>query len=402
MIDRSEMLPLPEKVGVKSTQISGTGNEKEKPLPQLRQFSQVEEKPLEFYVGRYILKCKLTVTSADGGSGKTWLECDLVAAATTGRPSRIFEHDEGSVVKREPGNVLIFSEEGIDDVLKARLRKAGADQARVYGLSADDPGFENLTFDNPQIGQLIELYKPQLVIFDPLQCFLGDRVDMGRRNVMRRQMTPLLKYCKQYNTTILVLSHTNKKDNASGRGRVSDSSEIWDAARSLLMVGKTGDKTDDGEPIRYVSSEKSNYVKEGDCPTILFTIDDRCGAVYYGSSELHDIDYQAKKHKAQYMKESSGKRSQALDDAKEEIIEYLREYGHEGTLSTDLQDYVKSQGISMASFKRARGELQKEGRVKTFNTGYGKEKKFYIRITAKGEEWKAGTLSFDDESEETE
>ena len=48
--------------------------------------------------------------------------------------------------------------------------------------------------------------------------------------------------------------HTNKRANVSGRARLADSSDIWDIARSVLMMGR-----DKNSEKLYLSHEKSSY-----------------------------------------------------------------------------------------------------------------------------------------------
>ena len=56
--------------------------------------------------------------------------------------------------------------------------------------------------------------------------------------------------------TTLIVCHTNKKNDVSARGRISDSSDIWDIARNVFIVGHTGE-----DDIRYLSHDKCNVAK---------------------------------------------------------------------------------------------------------------------------------------------
>ncbi len=50
--------------------------------------------------------------------------------------------------------------------------------------------------------------------------------------------------------------HTNKRPGVSGRGRLADSPDLWDIARSVLMMGRCKNST---EGQIYLSHEKSSY-----------------------------------------------------------------------------------------------------------------------------------------------
>ena len=79
---------------------------------------------------------------------------------------------------------------------------------------------------------------PALVIIDPLQSFLPAGVEMASRNQMRSALLPLKALCAKHGCAALISMHTNKRANVSGRARLADSSDIWDIARSVLMMGR--------------------------------------------------------------------------------------------------------------------------------------------------------------------
>ena len=106
---------------------------------------------------------------------------------------------------------------------------------------------------------------------------------MGQRNAMRDCLNPLIGLGEKYGTTFAIIMHTNKQAGTWGRKRMADSSDVWDIARSVLLVGETNEKG-----IRYISQEKSNYGKLMD--TILFSIEDET-AVYKSLSEKKDKDF---------------------------------------------------------------------------------------------------------------
>ena len=68
-----------------------------------------------------------------------------------------------------------------------------------------------------------------------------------------------------------------------GRKRIADSSDIWDASRSILMTGIASDgKT------RYISQEKSNYGPLQD--TVLFTLENSV-PIFKGYTKKKDRDF---------------------------------------------------------------------------------------------------------------
>lgn len=83
--------------------------------------------------------------------------------------------------------------------------------------------------------------------------------------------------------TSLIVVHTNKKQGVFGRNRIADSADVWDIARSVMIVGSVP-----GSNERYLSQEKSNYGPLSQ--TVLFNIGEK-GAEFTGFSDKHDADY---------------------------------------------------------------------------------------------------------------
>lgn len=173
---------------------------------------------------------------------------------------------------------------------------------------------------------------------------------MGYRNAMRAVLNPLIGLGAKYGVTMLIMAHTNKRDNAAGRNRVADSSDIWDIARSVFIIGNTGN-----DNIRYLSHEKCNYglLQE----TALFTIDDGM-PVFKDYTDMRDEDFQAAKTKS--------RKSSALDDAKTFTLNQVR---HGRVSTTELNDLAEAVGISGSALKRARKELKDEGKIAVIREG---------------------------------
>ena len=66
---------------------------------------------------------------------------------------------------------------------------------------------------------------------------------------------------------------------------MADSADIWDAARSVLLVGIT----DSTGKMRYVSAEKHNYT-DNDPPTVLYGFEEN-KVVFRGTTQEKDRDF---------------------------------------------------------------------------------------------------------------
>lgn len=323
--------------------------------------SDVEEEEVEWLVPTYIPTGQITLLVGDGGQGKTSIWCNLVAGITSGNKT-IFETDIPFSGGSSQKCMFFSAEDSVPKVLKRKLKQAGADQSKVLFVDLTDENFDLIKFDSPALEQLISENRPAVVVFDPLQSFIPSNVQMGSRNAMRQCMNPLIALGEKYGTAFIIVMHTNKKIGVSGRTRCADSADIWDIARSVLIVGSTGD----GD-IHYLSHEKSNYTAPGS--TLLYTIEDG-RVIYQGTSEKKDRDYVAENAMVT-------RSAPARDEAKEIIMNILSDDGdHE---VSDLDGIIKAAGISYATLKRAKEDLKREGKVNYRCEGFGRDKVFYIR-----------------------
>ena len=196
---------------------------------------------------------EISLLGADGGTGKGIWQAQLIAYVTTGQTSSFFPDSP-----QQTGKVLILS--GEDDprkVLKGRITAAGADMSRVLVVTADEYYIQTgkqLCIKDKALADFVDTSEPILLILDPLQSFLPSDVDMAKRNQMRGATLPLKGISSKHNLSTLISMHTNKKQGVSDRARLADSSDLWDIARSVLMMGR-----DRNTKQIYISHEKSSY-----------------------------------------------------------------------------------------------------------------------------------------------
>jgi len=191
----------------------------------------------------------------DPGTGKSTLTATLAAYVTTGRPFP----GEGCP-KREPRNVLFLQcEDDLAAICRPRLDAAGADVSRVYVLTAGVVG------QDARIEQAIIEYRPALVIIDPIQAYVGPKVDMNKANEVR----PIMQYWGQLaesaHCTILVVRHFGKDEDKKALHRALGSIDFTAALRSVLQVEPGEEKN------RYrLKHVKSNIGPYG--PELTYTI----------------------------------------------------------------------------------------------------------------------------------
>ena len=250
----------------------------------------VKPQEIQWLVPDLIPLGEISLLGADGGTGKGFWAAQLIACVTTGKTSGFFP-----VPPAQTGRVLVLS--GEDDpgkVLTTRYMAAGADMSKVHVMTADQYFIENdkiLCVNDKALADFVDTIEPILVLVDPLQSFLPGNVDMGSRNQIRRTLTPVQAINIKHNCATLIVMHTNKKQGVSGRGRLADSSDIWDIARSVLIMGYS---KNDGKI--YVSHEKSNYSEKQQ--TVLMHIKNAtvegiktARAVFDGYTDKKDADF---------------------------------------------------------------------------------------------------------------
>ena len=298
---------------------------------------------------------EVSLLGADGGTGKGIWQAQLIAYVTAGKTSGFFP-----LPPQQTGKVLLLA--GEDDpgkVLKARLLAAGADMNRVLCLTADDyfqRTGQPLTLKDEALAKFAAKAGPLLLIVDPLQSFLPAGVEMASRNQMRSILLPLKAIAAAQQCAVLLVMHSNKKQGVSGRTRLADSSDIWDMARSVLMMGRSNS---DGKI--YLSHEKSSYSRPQQ--TVLLHIEDveldgvrTAQAVFDGYTDKKDADF---------IKEPRVRQAQTKEDTRDAILNVLAESRLGSMASSELRAaVVKEIGCSDRTYERAYADLVRSGDVK--------------------------------------
>lgn len=318
--------------------------------------NQIQTAAVEWLIPGLFPRGELSVLGADGGTGKGLWQAQLIAHATTGKENGFFR---GTVSK--PCRTLIFS--GEDDpakVLRPRLLAAGADVGQVFVETSDDFFRKNgylLSIDSEAMAEIIRNVSPDLVIVDPYQSFLPMEMKMAERNQMRGITTPLRAVLRETNAAGLLVAHTNKKGAVAGRQRLADSSDLWDAARCVILMGR-----DRVTKQIYVSNEKNSYAPE--CRTTLFDIEGAAVegvktavAVYQGATDKKDHDF---------IMDKPTRPAASKDEAKEAIISILNE-SQSGSMESDKLRLavMEETGCKEATFERARKDLKSSGNIET-------------------------------------
>ena len=172
--------------------------------------ADVEYSPPKWLISPYFQRGKGTLIQADPGTGKTAFMCAIAASVTTGAPIM-------GLNVETPGSVLMLSVEDDLGVLRGRISANNGDPSKVYFL----PNAAEMTINSPEIEQAIKQVGAKLLIFDPLQAFLGAKIDMFRANETRPALAKLFEMCERNDCSCAIISHTGK--NSIGKSAVNQS-----------------------------------------------------------------------------------------------------------------------------------------------------------------------------------
>lgn len=250
-----------------------TGNKRE---PEIRYYSSVTAKKVDWLWYPYIPYGRITVVQGDPGEGKTTFVLNVAALLSTGQPMP----DTKNPVSAQ-SVIYQSTEDGLADTVKPRLIEAGANCSRIAFIN---DSLEPLTLDDARIERAILETGANMLALDPLQAFVGKGADLHRANDIRPLMHRLACVAERTNCAVIIIGHMNKSVSAKGLYRGLGSIDITAAARSVLLVGRLRD-----EPaIRVMAQLKNNLAPEG--KSIAFELDAMNGFRWIGHYDVSADD----------------------------------------------------------------------------------------------------------------
>lgn len=316
--------------------------------PDLVRLSDVTPEEVSWLWYPYIPAGKLTLLEGDPQVGKTWLALQLAALVSTGDPFPDPARKGAPGPRRPPANVVYMTaEDGLGDTLRPRLEACGADVNRIYALRGrlqrDEETGEEI--ERPiwlsnleELRQVMEEVRPALVVVDPLQAYLGERVDMHRANEVRPILSGVARLAEEYGCAVLLVRHLGKSPQDRPIYRGLGSIDFAAAARSILLAGIQEDTG-----ARILAHTKSSLAEAG--PSMAYAI--RGGRFYWEG--ISDVTAAALLAPAPDPEEKS---------AVEEAADWLRDALEDGPMpSKVLIKEAKASGIAEITLRRAKERL---------------------------------------------
>ena len=268
---------------------------------KLIHMEDVLSKEVEWLWYPYIPYGKITIIEGDPGEGKTTLVLKLAAALSRGLPLPCDDDKE-----YEPIHIIYqTAEDGIEDTIKPRLEKAGADCSMIRVIDETD---KELSMTDDRLEQAIIETGARLIILDPIQAYIGATVDMHRANEIRPVLKHLGIIAEKHNCAIILIGHMNKASGSKSTYRGLGSIDIQATVRSVLLVARLRDKPN----IRIMAHDKSSLAPAGDA--IGFEMTEDSGMVCIGPYDI-TID--------ELLSGNEGRGKKKLDIAENFIKEYF-------------------------------------------------------------------------------
>ena len=307
-------------------------NEQQKVELKLIHMEDVVSKEVEWLWYPYIPYGKITIVEGDPGEGKTTLVLKLAAALSRGLPLPCDD------MERKPIHIIYqTAEDGIDDTIKPRLEKVGADCSMIRVIDETE---KELSMTDDRLEQAIVETGARMVILDPIQAYIGAKVDMHRANEIRPVLKHLGMISEKYNCAIVLIGHMNKAAGSKSTYRGLGSIDIQATARSVLLVARLRDKPN----IRIMAHDKSSLAPTGDA--IGFEMTEDRGMECIGPYDI-TID--------ELLSGNDGRGKKKLDIAENFIKEYFG--SSKEIISNDILQEAARRGIKRNTLLSAKKKL---------------------------------------------
>jgi RecA-family ATPase len=287
----------------------------------------------------YIPYGKLTIVQGDPGEGKTTFALKMAAELSNGRCLG----DNEDTKPRTPINIIYqTAEDGLSDTIKPRLEDAGADCTKILVI---DDSEQPLSMQDSRIEQALEQTQAKMLILDPIQAFLGDRVDINRANETREITKKIGALAERTGCAIILIGHMNKGSGAKAAYRGIGSIDFFAIARSVLLVGRVPNEPN----IRAIAHIKNNLGPEGD--TVAFKLSEN------GFEWIGNYDITADELLSGI---SSGNKRSKAENLLKSLLEANKTYP-----ANEIFVQGKKLGISKRTLENAKQELG----IKSIRTG---------------------------------
>lgn len=318
--------------------------------------ADVEPEDIKWRWRNRLAQGKITLLAGDPGAGKTYLALAITAAQTRGWAL------PGETTAHEPAHVVYLSrEDDVGDTLRPRLDNLGADVSRVHVLAGATDGAPVSLADVDVIADALQTTAAALVVIDPIQSWLGSRIDAHRANETRPVLDALGAVCARYRCAVLVIAHIPKARQGRPVTAALGSIDFAAAARVMLVAGANPKDAS----CSVLAGVKNNI---GPLPPSLgYLVDPATG----GFSWLGAMDVTA----ADVLGANAA--TEGDRSALTEAVDWLRqELAAGGRTADEIRQEARRAGISISTLRRAK----RAAGVRAMREGWGPGGKWFWSI----------------------
>lgn len=216
----------------------------------IKYYSQIESVPVDWLWYPYIPYGKITLIEGDPGDGKSSFILSLAAMISRGgmRPDGTKHEAESTIYQ--------CNEDGESDTIRPRLEANNADCSKIAFIQEDVR--YPLTLEDARIEEALKATKARLLVFDPIQSYLGNN-DIQNVTAVRRQLFNINQLAMKYHCAVVFIGHMNKQSGQKNLYRSLGSIDIVAACRSVLAIERSQQKP----MVRYIQHVKSSLAQEG-------------------------------------------------------------------------------------------------------------------------------------------
>lgn len=301
----------------------------------------------------YMARGTIVLVDGEPGTGKSLFTMQLAAALTQGHPLPDQQGIPGAATT--PQHVVVFNvEDSPSHTILPRFRRSGGATPYLHIIDGKMRGLGEGDLQPFTLADvaLLDAYLTQLrhpcamVVIDPLQAYLGAKVDMHRANETRAILTPLRAVAEKHHAVVLCVRHPAK--GAAGSlaiHRGLGSIDIVGIARSALFIERFPGR--DGEKKCWLMQTKNNLERIG--RTQVFSKEDGLFA-WVGISRLAAEDIAGG---------TRGPDPAAFLEACAWLEAHLTERFEP---TADVEEQAEQDGINKRTLERARRALRVEAR----------------------------------------
>jgi hypothetical protein len=324
---------------------------------------EIERSEVDWLDSGRVPRGMVTVLAGIGGFGKSQFTCLLAARNSRG------ELGEASAT------LIATAEDDPSTTVRPRLEAVEADLSRVHFLTiatgeGDEDGI-SVPDDVPQLEATVRELGATLLVIDPLVAHLPEKIDSHRDQSVRRALAPLYRLATKTGCAVLVVLHLNKSTGLAPLMRLAASVGFGNAARSVLLLDRDPDDPDGERGQRRVLAHiKCNVGPEA--PSLLYRV-----ASIVLPAEGNAPMVETSRLELLGESEHDGRALLSVGDeeersAREEAVEFLRDYLADGTWHSVSEVYKAANAIQIAdrTLRRARAKLGVEAEKSAFHGGW--------------------------------